>query len=119
MGHDGSHANGGGQMAVAFSENQQANVSESDVVPALNQGGGKPGQSYPAVRVGLNDTWQVRRLTPTECHRLQGFPDNHCAIEYRGKIAADGPQYKALGNSWAVPVGRWILDRIERFMPHD
>lgn len=56
--------------------------------------------------------WQVRRLTPTECHRLQGFPDDHCAIQHRGKIAADGPQYKALGNSWAVPNGAWIIGRI-------
>jgi DNA (cytosine-5)-methyltransferase 1 len=54
----------------------------------------------------------VRRLTPTECHRLQGFPDDHCAITYRGKPAADGPQYKALGNSMAVPCIKWILDRI-------
>lgn len=112
MGHDKSHANGGGQMAVAqpvaFMENQQGAVWEADVFQALNRGGGKPGQSYPAVREG----WQVRRLTPTECHRLQGFPDDHCAIQHRGKIAADGPQYKALGNSWAVPNGAWIIGRI-------
>ena len=56
--------------------------------------------------------WAVRRLTPTECHRLQGFPDDHCAVVHRGKPAADGPQYKALGNSWAVPVAEWIMDRI-------
>ena len=54
----------------------------------------------------------VRRLTPTECHRLQGFPDGYCAITYRGKPAADGPQYKALGNSMAVPVMAWIGKRI-------
>ena len=54
----------------------------------------------------------VRRLTPTECHRLQGFPDGYCAITYRGKPSADGPQYKALGNSMAVPVMRWIGQRI-------
>ena len=54
----------------------------------------------------------VSRLTPTECARLQGFPDDHCAITYRGKPAADGPQYKALGNSMAVPCIKWILDRI-------
>ncbi|WP_342028537.1 DNA cytosine methyltransferase [Allgaiera indica] len=54
----------------------------------------------------------VRRLTPHECHRLQGFADDHCAIERRGKPAADGPQYKALGNSMAVPVMRWILRRL-------
>jgi DNA (cytosine-5)-methyltransferase 1 len=57
-------------------------------------------------------TMSVRRLTPTECERLQGFPDGHTAIPYRGKPAADGPRYKALGNSMAVPVMRWIGERI-------
>lgn len=58
---------------------------------------------------------QVRRLTPTECERLQGFPDGHTAIPYRNKPAdqcPDGPRYKALGNSMAVPVMRWIGQRI-------
>ena len=55
----------------------------------------------------------VRRLTPRECERLQGFPDDYTLITYRGKPAADGPRYKALGNSMAVPVMRWILRRIE------
>ena len=55
---------------------------------------------------------QVRRLTPTECERLQGFPDGWTAIPYRGKPAADGPRYKALGNSMAVPVMAWIGRRI-------
>jgi len=54
----------------------------------------------------------VRRLTPTECERLQGFPDGHTLIPWRGKMAADGPRYKALGNSMAVPVMRWIGERI-------
>ena len=54
----------------------------------------------------------VRRLTPTECERLQGFPDGHTAVPYRGKPAKDGPRYKALGNSMAVPVVRWIGERI-------
>lgn len=59
--------------------------------------------------------WAVRRLTPTECARLQGFPDDHTRIPWRGKPAEDcpdGPQYKAYGNSMAVPVIRWIMDRI-------
>ena len=56
---------------------------------------------------------QVRRLTPTECCRLQGFPDDYLDITYRGKPAADGPKYKALGNSWAVPVVRYIGERIQ------
>ena len=56
---------------------------------------------------------QVRRLTPVECARLQGFPDHYLDITYRGKPAADGPKYKALGNSWAVLVVRWIGRRIQ------
>jgi len=55
---------------------------------------------------------RVRRLTPRECERLQGFPDEYTLIEYRGKPAADGPRYKALGNSMAVPVMAWIGRRI-------
>lgn len=54
----------------------------------------------------------VRRLTPRECERLQGFPDDYTAIPYRNGIAADGPRYKALGNSMAVPVMAWIGQRI-------
>ena len=60
---------------------------------------------------------QVRRLTPVECERLQGFPDNYTAIPWRKKPASecpDGPRYRALGNSWAVPVVRWIGKRIEQ-----
>ena len=55
----------------------------------------------------------VRRLTPTECERLQGFPDGYTNIPWRNKPESpDGPRYKALGNSWAVPVVRWIGERI-------
>ena len=57
----------------------------------------------------------VRRLTATECERLQGFPDNYTKIAWRGKISdycPDGPRYKAMGNSMAVPVMRWIGERI-------
>lgn len=60
-----------------------------------------------------NQTVGVRRLTPTECERLQGFPDGHTLVEHRGKPAADGPRYKAIGNSMAVPVMRWIGRRIQ------
>lgn len=56
----------------------------------------------------------VRRLTPRECERLQGFPDNYTDVPYRGKEhAPDGARYKALGNSMAVPVMRWIGERIQ------
>lgn len=54
----------------------------------------------------------VRRLTPLECERLMGFPDNHTLVTYRKKPAADGPRYKALGNSIAIPVLRWIGSRL-------
>lgn len=54
----------------------------------------------------------VRRLMPVECERLQGFPDGYTAITYRGKPAADGPRYKSIGNSWAIPPVRWIGRRI-------
>lgn len=66
-----------------------------------------------AVSQGLS----VRRLTPTECERLQGFPDNFTQIPYRGKPAEkcpDGPRYKALGNSMAVPCMAWIGERIQQ-----
>lgn len=57
----------------------------------------------------------VRRLTPTEAERLQGFPDGHTDIPYKGKEhPPDGPRYKALGNSMAVPVIRWIAERMEQ-----
>lgn len=61
---------------------------------------------------------KVRRLTPVECERLQGFPDNWTRIAYRNKPpedCPDGPRYKAIGNSWAVPVVRWIGERIKEF----
>jgi DNA (cytosine-5)-methyltransferase 1 len=64
----------------------------------------------------VQSAMQVRRLTPIECERLQGFPDNYTAIPWRKKPASecpDGPRYKALGNSWAVPVVRWIGRRIQ------
>lgn len=63
--------------------------------------------------VALQQNVGVRRLTPRECERLQGFPDDWTLIEVKpGKMAADGPRYKALGNSMAVPVMYWIGKRI-------
>lgn len=63
----------------------------------------------------------VRRLTPLECERLQGFPDGHTLIAWKGKPAEecpDGPRYKAIGNSMAVPVMRWIGRRIAAVDEH-
>ncbi len=61
----------------------------------------------------VNHGAMVRRLTPTECERLMGLPDGYTLVPHRGKPAKDGPRYKALGNSWAIPVARWIGERIE------
>jgi DNA (cytosine-5)-methyltransferase 1 len=202
MGHSGSHANAGGQVAVlafdarqdpvssphtagslgssspqaqavcvAFAENSRGEVrlegGDGSRTGTLSTGGGKPGQGAPmvvafqssqsGVRVsevhatleanngarrmnGAVDGMAVRRLTPRECERLQGFEDDYTLVPYgravraekldadwvkylmRGgqmtreqcaRAAADGPRYKALGNSMAVPCMRWIGRRIE------
>ena len=101
------------QQAVAFAENSRAELrlcgGDGQVSAQLTTGGGKPGQGQPCIA----DQWAVRRLTPTECERLQGFPDGYTQVPYRKKDAADGPRYKALGNSMAVNVMRWIGQRID------
>ncbi|ECI2510975.1 Dam family site-specific DNA-(adenine-N6)-methyltransferase [Salmonella enterica subsp. enterica serovar Paratyphi B] len=122
---------------LAFAENNRGEVrlqaGDGRLTGPLSAGGGKPGQGYPAIVSGM----AVRRLTPLECERLQGFPDFHTLIpankrntliadelaylrehfpdmpeEEAHRLAADGPRYKALGNSMAVPVMRWIGKRI-------
>jgi len=65
-------------------------------------------------RHGVAHNMAVRRLTPTECERLQGFPDGWTSVPFRGKPASDGPRYKALGNSMAVPCMAWIGNRIKQ-----
>ena len=84
-----------------------------------NQGGWAPPDvpTYPILASssvpGVAVLSGVRRLTPRECERLQGFPDDYTLIPYKGRSAKDGPRYKALGNSMAVPVMRWIGQRIQ------
>jgi site-specific DNA-cytosine methylase len=64
--------------------------------------------------IGMQPDMAVRRLTPVECERLQGFPDRYTEISWRGKDETpDSPRYKALGNSMAVPVMKWIGERIQ------
>ena len=60
----------------------------------------------------------VRRLTPLECERLQGFPDAWTDVTFRGRSAADGPRYKALGNAMAVPVLAWICKKLQEAHGH-
>ena len=64
-------------------------------------------------------TMAVRRLLPVECERLQGFPDDWTNIPWRGKPTPDGPRYKSMGNSMAVPVMRWIGERLDRVAKGD
>ena len=98
-GHSKSHANGGVMPAVAHTLKGRGFDGSEDGT----------GRGTPLVPVAM----AVRRLTPRECERLQGFPDDYTAITYRKKPAADGPRYKSLGNSMAVPCMRWIGERIE------
>jgi DNA (cytosine-5)-methyltransferase 1 len=71
-----------------------------------------PNQSgnTPKIQSGM----AVRRLTPRECEKLQGFPDDYTLIPVGKKMAADGPRYKALGNSMAVPCMKWLGQRIAK-----
>lgn len=97
--------------AVAWTASEQANsyAWERPYAPTITaQQPSDTSNVQTGVRIGM----QVRRLTPVECCRLQGFPDAYLDITYRGKPAADGVKYKALGNSMAVPVVRWLGRRI-------
>lgn len=136
----GGGRGGVGVGAIAFHQNVRSEVRITDVMGALNTGGGKPGQGYPAIAfqskasahqsmnpqaitpgidVGKSDGlavqqgMSVRRLTPVECERLQGFPDGWTDVTYRGKPAADGNRYRAIGNSMAVPCLKWLIERIQ------
>ena len=83
----------------------------ADIAPTLKASDSGTNRT-PSAHIGM----QVRRLTPREAERLQGFPDGYTAIPWRKKPAdqcPDGPRYKALGNSWAVPNVRWIGARID------
>lgn len=116
--HDGSPCDDRGPNVIAFSAKDYGADAMDDCSPTLRAGGltltkqSPTGGGQPQC---VYTSSAVRRLTPTECERLQGFPDDFTAIPWRGKPAdqcPDGPRYKALGNSMAVPVMRWIGERI-------
>ena len=163
MGHDESHANGGGQIAVAFSIHADAVGRTGDALTPGPDAEGRVRLRPPGIGIsedasfaltsgaphavafdlrgreggaqfeGPHDTaniraasggsslsyvaerWAVRRLTPAECEKLQGVPQGWTKIAWRGKppeLCPDGPRYKALGNSWAVPCVAWIARRL-------
>ncbi|WP_457659573.1 DNA cytosine methyltransferase [Sinorhizobium medicae] len=123
--------------AIRYGEHQQDTLHhESGIMSTLPSGTNNNGAHY--TKTVINSA--VRRLTPMECERLQGFPDNHTRIplrRYKTKkvtrtrpedmweningewwlMSADGPRYKALGNSWAVPKFAWLGARIQMLMP--
>jgi DNA (cytosine-5)-methyltransferase 1 len=97
-------------------DNGMAVAQPVELVAALTASGRgveRTGESRGQDPLVLATAMQVRRLTPVECERLQGFPDNYTNIPWRKKPEApDGPRYKALGNSMAVPCMAWIGKRI-------
>lgn len=116
IGREIAHAlgrNNGQENAVVFNQNASGEVRRGAVAGSLTA---QSNASATGVNLHIDSREQkVRRLTPIECERLQGFPDNYTQIPWRDKPATecpDGHRYKALGNSMAVPVMRWIGERI-------
>ncbi len=109
--HARSHANAGVMPVVAFDLRGREGGSQFEGphdTANIRASGGGSSRSYVA-------DMAVRRLTPRECERLMGLPDDWTLAPYRGKPAKDGPRYRAVGNSMAVPLLRWIGERIALF----
>jgi DNA (cytosine-5)-methyltransferase 1 len=103
---------GDNQVAAAYAVDVYNQAIDGNTTATLTKACGGTNTSGPK----LMSNMAVRRLTPIECERLQGFPDNHTMIPWRKKPAEDcpdGPRYKAMGNSMAVPVMNWIGKRIQ------
>lgn len=108
-----------GQENVLFSAKSADAIqcAENTVCPTLKARMGTGGGNVPCIALTGNTT--IRKLTPTECERLQGFPDGWTKIPYRNKPpedCPDSPRYKAIGNSMAVPVMRWIGERLTTYL---
>jgi len=109
---DVAHTLDGAQgQAVAFTASEQSNgfAWERPHYPTLTAGAPTDSSN---IQHGIRIGTVVRRLTPRECERLQGLPDDWTLVPYRGKPAADSPRYKAIGNGMAVPVVKWIGQRL-------
>ena len=106
--HDYSRADGFTMMAFPTEMSGTQKASTKNISPAL------AAKHTTSIQQGA----KVRRLTPIETERLQGFPDDYTRIPWRNKKpedCPDGPRYKAMGNSMAVPVMKWIGERIQKF----
>lgn len=97
----------------------QGGQKRPDIAGSLTVSSGINGADDNAAQAGhlvATKDNRVRRMTPVEWERLQGFPDGYTAVTYRGKPAADAPRYRAIGNSMCVPVMRWLGERIVEAM---
>ena len=99
--------NQGRETCIAFTQNQCGDALVGDICGALGTNQNATGRNTAKVMAS-----GVRRLTPRECERLQGLPDDYTLIPFRGKPAADGPRYKAIGNGMAVPCIGWVIGRV-------
>lgn len=122
-GHDASHANAGVMPAVClprspghagdalcFNLRGREGGANIELAEHASLRAAPGGSSRSFVQ---QESWAVRRLTPRECERLMGFPDDYTLVPHRNKPMADGPRYKMLGNSWAVPQFAWLGARID------
>lgn len=108
---------GGGDKphVLAFSAKDYGQDATEELSPTLRAGNSNSSHANSGNWMAIESQMRVRRLTPVECERLQGMPDNHTQIPWRGKPAEqcpDGPRYKAIGNSKAVDVVQWLGMRI-------
>ena len=105
---------------VMRSPNPMTGIKRVDLSPTLDTTIPSPSKAQGVLAiVSQENQGRVRKLTPVECERLQGFPDNWTRIPYRNKAeeqCPDSPRYKAIGNSWAVPCVRWIGQRIKNVL---
>jgi DNA (cytosine-5)-methyltransferase 1 len=121
--HDGGPAptlnafdNGSESRAtVAIAENQRGELVKTDVAHALQTGGGKPGQGFAAARQGT----VIRRLTPLECERLMGWPDDHTRWRSDGTEVSDSARYRMCGNGVASPVAHYVAACINRALEQE
>ena len=108
---------------ICMADGNANTAIDRDLCGCLKVGGEPPMVVYPDDKTPMvlyeGLLWTVRRLMPVECERIQGFQGGWTDIEYRGRPAADGPRYKAIGNSMAVPVMRWIGERIAHVIERD
>lgn len=90
-------------------------IQKDGATPTLTARMGTGGNNIPCMSINQN----IRKLTPSECEKLQGFPPGYTQIPYRNKLAndcPDSPRYKAIGNSMAVPVIKWIGERMINYL---